>query len=79
MGSLILPSTISFCVSSAAYIQRCPALPCPVRGHRLGGGECLLSNEDHVDGTQVEIVEERQCCEAVICRVLAGIELRLSC
>lgn len=35
----------------------------------------LLANEENINGAEVKVVEEREGCEAVVSRMLAGVEL----
>ena len=49
--------------------------PCPVGINAYGERGLLLANEEDIDGTKVEIVEEGQRGEAFVGGMLAGIEL----
>lgn len=42
---------------------------------RKGG---LLANEEHIDGTQIEVVVERKRGETIVRGMLTGVELRSS-
>lgn len=60
------------------YPQSCPK---PGAAAGLGPGierrstAYLLADEQHIDGAEIKVVEERQCCKPVVGRMLARIEL----
>lgn len=35
----------------------------------------LLADEEHIYGAEIEVIIEWKGCEAIVCRMLAGIEL----